>query len=139
MTSGIIQILIGDTNVQTAVGTYVNAGETKYKVFPVVAAQKTVEPWVAVQKRGNEPFITKDCFSRLDISVYETRVWSKKGFRETEMIHEVCRRALETGVRVITDSCTFQRIWLTNDYDHFDEDQQMYCHVGLYTAQVERA
>lgn len=134
MTSGIIQILIGNTNVQAAVG----QSGGKYKVFPVVAPDLTHEIYVCVLKIQNDPILTKDCFSTVDTSTYHVRVWSKKGFRETETIHEVCRRALETGTPVSTSACDFSRIWIVNDYDHFDEPQSMYCHIGVYQANVKR-
>lgn len=135
MTSGLIQILIADSDVQAAVGQDVN---DKYKVYPIVAPQKTDQLYVTVQKQGNDPILSKDCFSTLDTSSYELHVWSKKGFRETEVVHEICRVALETGTEVVTDACTFRKIWMTNDYDAYDKDNDMYCHVGIYTANVVR-
>lgn len=134
MTSGFIQILIGDSNVQSAVGSH--AG--KVKVYPVVAPQETPAEFMTVRKRGNEPFISKDCLSRLDTGEYEVRSWSKKGFRETETLHEVGRTALESVTEVVTSACTFKKIWMVNDYDDFDEELQMYCHVGIYSANVVR-
>lgn len=134
MTSGFIQILIGNTAVQNAVG----LSGVKVKVYPVVVPQETPEAFVTVEKRGNSPTIAKDCLSRLDTGEYEVRTWSKKGFRETETLHEVCRTALESVTTVVTSACTFKKIWLTNDYDGFDERLEMYCHVGVYAANVVR-
>lgn len=134
MTSGIIQILIENTAVQTAVG----MSGTKYKVYPVVAPQATDQAFITVNKRSNDPMIMKDCLSTLDTSEYEVKAWSKRGFRETETLHEVCRTALESVVAVITDACTFRKVWMINDYDGFDETLDMYCHVGVYSANVER-
>lgn len=134
MTSGIIEILIENAAVQAAVGQFGG----KYKIYPVVAPQKMEQPYVTVIKRGNEPILSKDCFSTLDTSEYELHVWSKRGFRETETIHEVCRVALETGTQVITDACTFKKIWMTNDLDGYDKDLDMFCHIGIYVANVVR-
>ena len=134
MTSGLIQILIADANVQTAVGQF----EGKYKIYPVVAPQKAPQVFVTIKKRANDPILSKDCFSTMDTSEYELHVWSKEGFRETEIVHEICRRALETGSFVQTDVCDFRKIWMTNDFDDFDQTLQMYCHVGIYQANVIR-
>lgn len=133
MTSGFIQILIEDSTVQTAVGSHAN----KYKVFPVVAPQETPQKFVTVEKKSNQPTLAKDCLSRLDTSEYEVRSWAKN-FRDTETLHEVCRTALESTSEVVTDACTFKKIWMTNDYDGFDETLEMYCHIGVYSANVVR-
>ena len=134
MTSGFIQILIANAGVQTAVG----LSGSKVKVYPVVVPQDTPEAFVSVEKRSNSPTISKDCLSRLDTGEYEVRAWSKKGFRETELIHEACRTALESVTTVVTSACTFKKIWMTNDYDGFDQTLEMYCHVGVYAANVVR-
>lgn len=139
MTSGIIQILINNSEVAVAVGTYhPDGGTPKVKVFPVVAAPQAKEPYICVMKKSNNPMISKDCFSRLDTSFYEVRVWSKKGFRQTEIIHELCRIALETAIPFVTDACTFNKIWMEDDNDSYSEQEDMFCHVGQYTANVVR-
>lgn len=135
MTSGIIQILINNSTVQNAVGR--EAG--KYKVYPVVASHKAETPYVCVQKVSNEMMLGKDCFSHIDTSTYEVRVWSKSGFRETEEISEICRRALETSVPVNTSACLFNKIWTTNDYDTYDNNVDMFCHVSIFQGNVVRS
>lgn len=134
MTSGFIQILIGNSGVQTAVG----MSDGKYKVYPVVASIKAETPWVCVQKTSNEPTVSKDCFSRIDLSTYEVRVWSKAGFRETEEISELCRRALETATTVTTSAATFRKIWMVSDYDSYSREDDMFCHVSTFQAHVVR-
>lgn len=139
MTSGIIEILIGNAQVQ-AIELIASTEQVGiFKVFPIVCPQGETEPFITVLKTGNTPTLSKDCFSTLDTSNYEVRSWSKKGFVKTEDMSETCRRALETGSDVVTQACTFKKIWMTNDYDHYDEESDMFCHIGLYTAFVVRS
>lgn len=138
MTSGIIQILIDNVQVQTAIG--LGEDGEHYKVFPVTVVKEQM-PYVTVKKATNTPTLSKDCFSTMDTSRYELRVWSTS-FIETEEIHEVCRRALETGTLVETSVCDFRKIWLTDDFDaevqNSSEQNQVYCHIGIFEASVPR-
>lgn len=138
MTSGLIEILINDPAVQAIASITSTVQVGIYKVFPVVAPQNEEEPFITLKKTGNTPTLSKDCFSTLDTSTYETRCWSKAGFVKTEDMHEIVRRSLETGTTVVTEACTFKKIWLTNDYDFYDQASDMFCHIGIYSAHVVR-
>ena len=51
MTSGIIEILIENTTVQTLIGR--NKAGDKYKVYPVVCPQGEGQPYITVYKGGS--------------------------------------------------------------------------------------
>ena len=126
MTSEVIQILIGNTDVQTAVGT--SQITSKYKVYPFAAPQKEKEPFITVRKTGSDTTGSANCIGTLDYGVYEVRCWSKN-YITTEELHEVSRRALETGTGM----------WMTNDKDGFDQESDMYCHIGFYRTNETRS
>lgn len=138
MTSGLIEILIGNAQVQAIAGLESEEESGVYKVFPVVAPQNEKEPFITLRKTSNAPTISKDCFSTLDTSAYELTTWSKAGFVKTEDMFEVCRRALETGTLVETEACDFKKIWLVNDWDWYDEKSDMFAHKGTFHASVAR-
>jgi hypothetical protein len=126
MTSELIQILIANAGVQTAVGTSQITG--KYKVFPFVAPQKEQGPFIVVIKKSSETTGSANCIGTLDFGVYEVRSWSKN-YITTEEIHEAARVALETGTG----------IFMVNDFDGFDQESDMYCHIGVYRTNETRS
>src|SRR5687768_11795930 len=136
MTSGIIQIMINNSAVQALVEESPATG--KYKVYPVVAPQLEKQPFYTVLKKQNETTGQLNCIGTLDFPVYEVRAWSKEGFRKTELMHEAARLAIESESEVVTDACTFDGIHLINDYDHYESGSDMFCHIGIYRAQMKR-
>lgn len=138
MTSGLVEILIGNPNVQAIAGLESTKEAGIYKIFPVLAPQNEIEPFITIRMLGNTPTFSKDCFSTMDTPSYEVRCWAKRGLVMCEDVHEIVRRALETGTTVVTEACTFKKIWMTNEYDGYDEKSDMLCHIGIYSANVSR-
>lgn len=125
MTSEVIQILIGNTGVQTTVGR--NTANDKYKVYPYVAPQGEKGPFITVRKSATEPTGNFTCAGTLDFPTYEVRCWSRVQI-ETEEMHEATRVALETG----------SGIYMTDAQDGFNLESDMYVHIGTYRAQETR-
>jgi len=135
MTSGIIEILKGNTGVQGLVGTNQDGG--KYKVYPMVAPQGEKQPYIVVEKTSNSTrSMGKEIHSTLDYPTYNVLCYAKN-FRTTEELHEACRAALD-NTSPFTTVCTFARIWLVTDVDRFSNDLDLYVHVATYGAEQKR-
>lgn len=135
MTSGIIEILIENAGVQTIVG----QSGFKYKVYPVVAPQRTEPPYITVFKGQNNAVLSlsKDIESQLDYPLVTVNCWSKN-FRETELIHEAVRAALDNQGFTTDAGYVFNRVWLVDDRDGFDQEQNFYVHVAVYGVEEKR-
>jgi hypothetical protein len=139
MTSGIIEILIENSGVQTAVG---QDDRSKYKVYPVVAPQNVTTPYVIVAEESMRPSLSKGCVSTLDFPRYTVLVYSTD-FLETETIQEACRVALETGMGFTTDvGAAFDSIYMVDRKDLFQQAQGegggLYVKAGFYEAGSKR-
>ena len=142
MTSGIIEILIEDAGVQALVGKTVD--DSKYKVFPVVAEQKdkagndNKAPYITVYKPGNDSItsLTKDLPSQLDYPRVVVACWSKN-FRPTELMFEAIRSALDNKRATTDNGYTFNRIWLVDDRDGYEEKSGLYCHVATFACELD--
>lgn len=135
MTSGIVEILTETAGVRALAG--LNAAGGKYKIYPTVAPQPENGPYIVVAKASNDTQSQgKDFPSTLDYPVY-TVLCYHKNFRPTEIMHEAVRTALD-NTAYTTETCQFRRIWLINDYDSFNQDLEMYCHVATYGAEQVR-
>lgn len=137
MTSGIIEILVEDTGVQNMVGR--NAADTKYKVYPVVAEQGEEQKYITVFKAQNDPVtsLTKDLASELDYPRVTVACWSVS-FRESELMFEAVRLALDNQSMDTNAGYLFNRIWLVNDRDGFDVSARMYVHVAEFGVELRR-
>jgi len=125
MTSSVIQTLVNDSGVSTAVGNS-SVYDGRVKVYPIVAPQKEKEPFITVLKIKTEPFSTFGCLSKRDHVYYETHAWSKN-FITTEQIDAACRVALESDTMI-----------LVNTIDSFDQESDMYSQVSTYKSQEIR-
>jgi hypothetical protein len=141
MTSGIIEILIEDINVQALVG---QDHRGQYKVYPTVAPEKTPGntvdgPYVIVSEASLNPTISKGCPSTLDFPRYEVLVYSTD-FRETELIQEACRVCLDNGQDWSTETVDFDSIWMVDRRDLYAQGtgQGMYVKAGTYEAAAKR-
>lgn len=137
MTSGIIEILTENAGVQTIVG--LNERGDKYKIFPVVAPQKTEPNYITVFKGQNNATISlsKDLESMLDYPLVTINSWSKS-FRDTELMFEAVRDALDNQGFTTDAGYTFNRVWLVDDRDGFDNEQQLYVHVAVFGVEEKR-
>ena len=137
MTSGFIEILRENAGVQAVVG--LNRAGDKYKVYPVRAPQSEEIDYVTVFKTQNDAAIslTKDLPSQLDYPRVTVVSWSKV-FRRTEMMFEACRLALDGGGFITDAGYLFQRIWLIDDRDGFDNEAQLYCHIATFGVEEKR-
>jgi hypothetical protein len=135
MTSGIIEILLDDTGVTTLVG----LSGSKYKIFPVVAPQQTEPPYLTVFKGSNNSTtsLSKDEISGLDYPIVTVNCWSKV-FRDTELLFEAVRTALDNKQSDTDVGYVFNRIWLVDDRDGFDNEQQLYVHVCTFGLEQKR-
>lgn len=135
MTSGIIEALISNAGVQTAVG--LNEAGNKYKVYPTVAPQKEEQPYIVVEKTANRTqSMGKEIGSTLDYPTYNVLCYAKN-FRKTEELHEAVRAAID-NTAPSTEACDFSRIWLITDYDRFSTELELYVHVATYGAEQRR-
>ena len=137
MTSGIIEILLDSTDIQSLAG--VNETTGKYKVYPFVAPQDEKPPYIVVAKISNErqtQSMGKDTDSTLDYPQYDVLCYAKN-FRTTELMDIAVRDALD-NMTSTTEVCVFRRIWLMTDQDGFDNHSQCYVHHARYGAEQLR-
>lgn len=137
MTSGIIEILRENAGVQGSVGQ--NERGDKYKIFPVVAPPNTEGPYLTVFKSSNNSTVSlsKDIQSQLDYPLVTVNSWSKV-FRETELLSQAVRSALDNQGFSTDAGYVFNRIWLVDDRDGFDEQRDMYVHISVYGVEEKR-
>jgi hypothetical protein len=144
MTSGIIEILIENSAVQSAVG---QDAHDQYKIYPVQAPQSNSAndvktPYIVVAEEGMRPTLSKGCPSTLDFPRYQILVYSTD-FLETETIQELCRLALDTGSDWSTDvGAEFDSIYMIDRRDLFQPAQGegggLYVKLGIYEASAKR-
>lgn len=136
MTSAIVEILKENTGVQQLAG--LNEAGNKYKVYPFVAPQPEHLPYIIVAKVSNNTNSEgKEVYSTLDYPTYQVMSYHKN-FRPTEIMHEACRAALDNKW-FETDVCRFERVWLINDYDSYNQQLDAFVHVAVYGAEQRRA
>lgn len=138
MTSGIIEILIENADVVSAVG----MDDSHVKVYPVSVPQNVDQPYIVVREASLNPSLSKGCISDLDRPMYEVLAFSLD-FHETELMQEACRNALDTGTDFITDAgATFDSIWMTDRRDVYmpaqGQEGGLYVKVGIYQCSVRR-
>lgn len=138
MTSGIIEILIENAGVQALPGLR-NVDNTKYKVYPTVCPQGETQPYILVSMISNDgqTSMDKGQVSGIDYPQYNVLCYSTN-FRPTEIMHEACRQALDNMEATTDAGGVFERIWLVNERDLFDNASQMYVKVATYRAEVKR-
>lgn len=141
MTSGIIEILIEDANVQALVG---QDARGQYKVYPTRApegVENAEAPYIIVSEASLTPSLGKACPSTLDNIRYQVLVYSTD-FLETETIQEACRVCLDNGQSLSTDTVDFDSIWMVNRQDLWSagtgQENGMYVKLGEYEASAKR-
>lgn len=141
MTSGIIEILIEDPNVQAVIGQDTSG---HYKIYPTRAPERvevTGAPYIIVQEASLTPSLGKMCPSTLDNIRYEVLVYSTD-FLQTEIIQEAVRVCLDNGQQWDTSLLHFDGIWMVDRRDAWSpgvgQDGGMYVKVGTYEASAKR-
>lgn len=141
MTSGIIEILIEDANVQALVGMDARG---QYKIYPTRApegVENVDAPYIIVSEASLSPTLSKMCPSTLDRPRYDVLVYSTD-FRETEIIQEACRVCLDNGQQWSTDTVDFDGVWMVDRRDGWSvgtgQENGMYVKIGVYEAMAKR-
>jgi hypothetical protein len=139
MTSGIIEILIEDTAVQSAVG---QDDLDQYRIYPVVAPQGIRTPYIVVAEESMRPTLSKGYPSTLDFPRYQILVYSTD-FLETETLQELCRLALDTGNDWSTSvGAEFDSVYMVDRRDLFQPAQGegggLFVKLGIYEAAAKR-
>lgn len=135
MTSGIIEILIEDTNVQNMAG-FNKAGD-KYKVYPVVCEPTEVQPYYTVFQSDFDPVAGKACYGELDFPTF-TVVANAKNFRKAELMAEAAILALDGRDATTNNGYKFTGIQLINHREGFDEKAQLHVSILLFKAACYR-
>lgn len=134
MTSGIIEILIENSGVQTLVG---QDDRGQYKVYPTVAPQGVDLPYVVVSEVSIEPNLSIGCASTLDKPRVTVNACALS-FRETELIQDACRAAVDTGQAWTTTDARYTQIYMVDRKDLYlpatGQGSGIYVKLGLYEA-----
>jgi len=141
MTSGIIEILIENSNVKTLVGV---DGRGHYKVYPVQAPEQVENAraaYILVSEVSLTPSLSKGCPSTMDRPRYNVLVYSTD-FLEAETIQEACRVALDNGQGWTTQTVNFDAIYMVDRQDLWSpgtgQGNGMYVKLGVYEAISKR-
>lgn len=137
MTSGIIEILLEDVQVQNEVG--MNRAGNKYKIFPVVCPQGEEQPYIVVFRTsaGSVPSLTKDIRSELDYPTVSVLCYAKS-YRQAELLAEATRESLERSDYDTDAGYNFNSIWLTQERDLFDNSAQLYAIEQQFQCELKR-
>lgn len=137
MTSGIVEILIEDIQVQNLVG--LNRAGNKYKIYPVVCPQGEEQPYQCVYRgsAGSIPSLTKDIRSELDYPTVTVMSYAKS-YRQAEVLAEATRVALERSDYITDAGYQFNSIWLVQERDLFDDSSQLYAIEQQFQCELKR-
>lgn len=138
MTSGIIEILVEDSQIQILVG--LNKSRSKYKIYPVVCPQGEEQPYQTVYRTsaGSIASLTKDIRSELDYPTVTVMNYAKS-YRQAEVLAEATRAALERGGYLTDAGYDFNSIWLVQERDLFDDSAQLYAIEQQFQSELKRA
>lgn len=137
MTSGFTEILKDNPGVQVVVG--LNGEGTKYKVFPVIAPQDEKPPYITVFQNQNDALasLTKKEESQLDYPRVTVNCWAKN-FRTAELMGEAVRAAVDNQGFDTDAGYLFNRIWMIDDRDGYDQDRKMHVHIQVFGVEYKR-
>lgn len=133
MIQSVIQVLIGNAGVQTAIGR--NRGNTKYKIFPVYADEKEEPPFTVASITGNNPNYCKDLPSRMDEVSFRLVTYSKE-YSQMDTIDNALRFAID-GFRGESAGINIS-VRLVNQQDSQVEGKDLMARASDYIAQVKR-
>jgi hypothetical protein len=111
----------------------------KFKIYPVIAPQGEKAPYITVFKPTNDPVtsLTKDLASSLDYPRVSVNCWAVN-FRDTELMFEAVRTALDNQSSVTDAGYSFLRIWLVDDREGFDPETKLYLHSATFGIEQTR-
>lgn len=135
MISGIIEILTDDTPLCEAVGQ--NTRDTKPKFFWVACGESEKPPYVILRRSALSPNQMKDRTSLVDSVTFESYTYGKV-VEKCEEIDELIRLCLEHKNFTTDNGYMFQRIFLVDKSDGFDNDAGLPFIRSAYTAQYRR-
>lgn len=133
MTSGIIEILKENAGVIALVG----MKDGQVKIYPTIGPQDTdLIPYIVVSEVSLNPALAKLCPPSLDFPRYNVLVYSTD-FRETEVIQQACRDALDIGQGFTTDvGATFDSVYMVDRQDLFQagvgQEHGLFVKLGVY-------
>ena len=133
MIAGIISILKNDSTIQTLVGK--NKIDSKYKVYPVRAADLEQHPYITVWITGKLPYECKGIDATTFKVSFEVHSYAKS-YDEAQRIDEAVEEALE-GQSGTFETYVFQEILFKNTKDMFSEYAGgLYVRVSTYEALI---
>lgn len=134
MTSGFIEILIENAGVIAILN---QVSGDHIRVYPTIAPPDNEDfPYVIVREVSLTTSVAKGCPPDMDKPRYEVLAFSRS-FRETELVQQACRDAVDTGNGFSTDAgATFDQIYMVTREDLWlnaqGEEAGMYCKRGIY-------
>lgn len=143
MIQGIIEILKENTGVQNLVG--LNVTSERYKIYPVRYPQKEGketdidESYITVYKTGSSPEQSKDFSSGLDLVSFNVNCYASN-YPGAYNLYEAVRLALDNRDLEYTTEAGFiyNGIYMTTDYDAYDDSALRYIHVASFSCHVKR-
>jgi hypothetical protein len=132
MINGVIEILVENAGVQTAIG--LDKDALRYKVFPVLCPPTEVVPYMICALSGSTPTLSKELASDLDLESFEIFIFTQT-YEQGHNIDLAIRAALDNA-RGTTDTTLvhFDKIWFTSR-----RDAQVQGREGIYTRVVSYA
>lgn len=134
MIQGPIEILNADTTVRSLVGQ--NKAADKYKNYWVFAPETEEVPYQILFMTGNDPSNHKQHPSDVDHVRFSLRTYHTVAER-TDALASASRAALE-GKNVTAGGYLFQRIWLVDQRDGYDNAAKLPFRESIYSSHVER-
>lgn len=127
MIQGVVQSLLDSSAVTNLVG---------QRVFPVVAPQGVVKPYITARIVSNAPNQNKDAASTLDMVTFQVFSYSGK-YSEVDAIDNAVRGAIDNMMGE-SEGVKFDRIYFETHQDLFDQEDQAYMRESRYTAMIRR-
>lgn len=136
MIQGIIQILILDTGIKTAIGQ--NKAALKYKVFPVLADVDETTPFSVCSISNIEPDNSKNCPHKLDKVFFDVVTYTKDDYELLDNIDNQIRFALDE-YRGVAAGIEIGQVKFTGTRDLFDNVRGYYARSATFWAFVKRS
>lgn len=130
---GIISLIVADATCQTLIGGMEDgAGNTIYKVFPVVAEQDTPKPYVLLRRTKGSAVIAKGQASDADDQFVNVVAFADE-YKKCIDILEAVRAAIDNQ-RGTFENVRFDRILYQYTEDLFDKDDNSFVITDTYLA-----
>lgn len=132
MIKGLIDLLVADAAVQTAVG----LNNSVAKVYPVVAEQEVRRPYATLRRVSQGTTIVKGQASELDQPIINVTAYADT-YQKCIEIQEAIRAVLD-DFQGASGNYTYKRIWYQNSNDLYDQDDRTFVVVDTYAARAQR-